>query len=118
MAPKRAPIIRLTSLAATCVFVVASLIAGCMSMAPDYRQPTAPIAGEYPADAPRTESSLSGAIEWRSVFADTELQGIIELALENSRDLRAAVLRVQEARALRGIQRADRFPNVGALNTA
>ncbi len=110
---KLAPIIPTsTRLAATCVLVVAAFFAGCTSMAPGYRQPAAPIASAYPADAPRTDGALSGAVEWRSVFSDAELQGIIELALENSRDLRAAVLRVQEARALRGIQRADRFPNV------
>jgi multidrug efflux system outer membrane protein len=82
-----------------------------MSMAPRYQQPSAPIANDYPADAPATDGRPSETIDWRSVFADAELQRINELAFENSRDLRAAVLRVQEARALRGIQRADRLPN-------
>jgi multidrug efflux system outer membrane protein len=86
-------------------------------MASRYQQPAAPIPDEYPADAPPTSGPPSETLDWRSVFVDAELQRIIERALENSRDLRAAVLRVQEARALRGIQRADRFPNV-AVNAA
>lgn len=81
-------------------------------MAPRYQAPAAPISSDYPDDAPRTNARLDGAAEWRSVFVDAELQRVIEQALENSRDLRAAVLRVREAQALRGIQRADRFPNV------
>jgi len=81
-------------------------------MAPRYQAPAPPIPNDYPADAPRTLSAVDGAAEWRTVFVDPELQRVIELALENSRDLRAAVLRVEEARALRGIQRADRLPNI------
>ena len=38
---------------------------------------------------------------------------MIDTALANNRDLRTALARVQEARALYGIQRADQFPTVG-----
>ncbi|HEY0940349.1 MAG TPA: efflux transporter outer membrane subunit [Steroidobacter sp.] len=121
MALKRHVIPRLpATLAATryCALVAfALLIVGCVSMAPRYQAPPPPIATEYPADAPRTSGQPGGALEWRSVFADAELQRIIEQALENSRDLRVSFLRVLEARALRGIQRADRVPNV-AINAA
>ena len=43
-----------------------------------------------------------------------EVEGVVTQALANNRDLRAAALRVEEARALYGIQRADLFPAVGA----
>jgi multidrug efflux system outer membrane protein len=52
------------------------------------------------------------AADWRSTFTDPRLQELIAAALEHNRDLRIAVARVEEARALAGIVRADRFPTV------
>lgn len=90
-------------------------LSGCLSMAPRYHRPAAPIADAFPADAPAIErEALNTNVQWRDIFANADLQRLIELALENSRDLRGAVLRVEEARALRGIQRADRFPEIDA----
>jgi multidrug efflux system outer membrane protein len=53
-------------------------------------------------------------MSWHEYFVDPYLQTLIALALENSRDLRGAVLRVEEARALYGIQRANQFPTIAA----
>jgi multidrug efflux system outer membrane protein len=85
-------------------------------MAPPYKRPAAPVAGAYPADAPPTAGEVVNAsVDWRSVFVNADLQQLIEQALANSRDLRSAVLRVEEARALSGIQRADFFPDVAVV---
>lgn len=46
-------------------------------------------------------------------FKDERLKALIPIALENNRDLRIAVQRVEEARALYGIQRSDQFPQIG-----
>ena len=82
-------------------------------MAPPYKRPASPVAGAYPADAPPAAGrAVDSSVDWRSVFANADLQRLIEQALANSRNLRSAVLRVEEARALRGIQRAEFFPNV------
>ena len=51
----------------------------------------------------------------REFFADEQLQKIIEMALNNNRDLRLAALNVERARALYGIQRAELFPAVNAV---
>ncbi|HEU4652933.1 MAG TPA: TolC family protein, partial [Steroidobacteraceae bacterium] len=51
-------------------------------------------------------------------MSSPKLEGLIDLALQNNRDLRVAVLNVERARALYRIQRADRVPNLsvnGAL---
>ena len=53
-------------------------------------------------------------IGWRQFFPDPTLQRLIRVALENNRDLRAAVLNVQAAQAQYRIQRADLFPTVAA----
>lgn len=53
-------------------------------------------------------------LAWREFFSDAGLQELIILALENNRDLRIAIQRVEEARGLYGMQTADRFPNINA----
>lgn len=90
-------------------------LSGCASMAPPYDEPALPVSPAYATDSPR--SPLSGAsvapMGWRDYFTDPQLQTLIELALNNNRDLRIAALRVEEARATYGIQRAERFPTIG-----
>jgi multidrug efflux system outer membrane protein len=51
---------------------------------------------------------------WRDYFVGKPLRALIDQALEHNRDLRNAVLRVEEARTLYGIQRADSFPTIHA----
>jgi len=50
--------------------------------------------------------------DWRVFFSDPALQKLIAAALVHNRDLRIAVARVEEARALAGIARAERFPTI------
>ena len=89
------------------------LLAACQSMAPDYQRPAAPVAAQYPLPA-TSDADASAPLPWRDYFTDPRLQALIEQALANNRDLRVAALRVEEARALYGIQRADLFPTIGA----
>ena len=50
--------------------------------------------------------------DWKDYFNDPALRAWIAAALANNRDLRVAALRIEEARALYGVQRADRLPSV------
>jgi multidrug efflux system outer membrane protein len=54
-------------------------------------------------------------LPWREFFTDERLQKVIETALNNNRDLRLAVLNVEKARALYGIQRAELLPSVNVV---
>lgn len=107
----------------------ALLAAGC-SMAPKYERPAAPIATDWPglrlskslASAPPAASAsvqtVSAAdIEWQSFFSDAKLRLLIDAALNNNRDLRIAVLNIEQARAQFQIRRADQFPTIGAAAT-
>ncbi len=91
-------------------------LGGC-SLIPGYERPDAPVAaawpqGEaYPQDA--TQAS-ERALGWREFFRDPALQQLIEVALENNRDLRVAALNVDAYRALYRVQRADVLPAVSA----
>ena len=92
---------------------LAVALAGC-SMAPVYQRPQAPIPAVYPGTptATQTNAGVANLDDWRGYFTDPVLGHLIEVSLANNRDLRAATLRVQEARALYGIQFAERLPSV------
>ena len=95
----------------------ALLLAGC-SLVPTYERPAAPIATQWPGQTLSTvESSTPAAaaadIAWRDFFQDAQLQQLIALALQNNRDLRIAVLNIEQARAQYRIQRADQLPTIG-----
>lgn len=89
-------------------------------MAPDYNRPAAPVADQFPAlSAAAVSASATPAseIDWQSFFTDPKLKQLIEIALQNNRDLRIAVLNIEQARAQYQIRRADQFPTVNAALT-
>ena len=93
-----------TALAATLA------LAGCASMAPPYAPPPLPVAAQYPETDPA--GAHAADIAWQAYFADARLQALIAQALAGNRDIRIAALRVEEARAAYGIQRAEQFPTI------
>lgn len=103
------------------LFVVAiTILFGGCTMAPKYTRPAAPI----PKQLPNTVTKQSPAVEkaapqpidigWREFFPDKKLQKIIQLALNNNRDLRLAALNVERARGMYGIQRNELYPSLYA----
>jgi len=96
----------------TLPLVIALTLAGC-SFTPDYQRPDAPVSAAWPTTGAATgASAVRPDGNWRAFYPDPRLQGLIAAALEHNRDLRIAVARVDEARALAGIARADRFPTL------
>ncbi|WP_233867626.1 efflux transporter outer membrane subunit [Paraburkholderia adhaesiva] len=94
------------------IFVAA--LAGCVSLAPPFEQPPMPVPQTFPNYAPATQSTVTAAeIGWKDYFKSPTLQGLIADALAYNRDLRLAIQRVDEARAMYGIRRADQFPTIG-----
>jgi multidrug efflux system outer membrane protein len=94
-------------------------LSGC-TMIPDYTRPAAPVPAAWPSGPSYTagpEAPLGDETPWREFFTDDRLQALIAAALENNRDLRAAALNVQRARALYGIQRAELLPVVDAAGS-
>lgn len=91
--------------------VLALAVAGC-SLAPEHRRPELPTAPAFP-EAAGGSGLRAQEIGWRAFFRDPRLQQLIAVSLENNRDLRTAVLRIEEARAQYRIQRADRLPSLG-----
>jgi multidrug efflux system outer membrane protein len=93
---------------------IAAVLAAC-SLVPVYQRPDPPVSPTYPnAESAPQGGVLAAQIGWRDVFQDARLQGLIEVALRNNRDLRAATLNVEEARALYRVQRSALFPQLDA----
>lgn len=91
----------------------AAALSGCSSMAPPLEVPALPVAARYAAEGDRVGSNPAN-VGWHDYFASNDLRALIVQALANNRDLRIALLRVEEARSAYGIRRADQFPTLGA----
>jgi multidrug efflux system outer membrane protein len=101
---------------------LALTLAGCMSLAPKYERPAAPVAPAFPelpksggTTLPTATSQAPSSLEWQRFFADARLRQLIELSLANNRDLRVAIGNIEQARAQYRITRADRVPTVSAI---
>jgi outer membrane protein, multidrug efflux system len=92
--------------------VVASLFSACSSMAPKYEAPPLPVLANY-AEHGNNSGLNASTTYWQDYFTDPRLQALITLALRNNQDLKVAAMRVEEARASYGIQRADQYPTLG-----
>jgi multidrug efflux system outer membrane protein len=106
--------------------ILALLLAGsalsACNLAPKYVRPSGavptalPEGGVYPraaSDAPDVT-----AIGWRDFFTDDRLRQVIQLGLDNNRDLRVAAANVLQARAQYRVQRADILPTINASGSA
>jgi len=102
--------------------IISIFATGC-TMAPQYSRPDAPVPSEWPNGPAYQETkanqSVPGAVElpWREFIPDEKLRKVIEIALNNNRDLRLAALNVERARAYYGIQRAELLPSVNGVGS-
>ncbi len=102
--------------------VIVALLSGC-TMAPKYTRPSSPVPAEWPTGAAYTETKKESPVPavpelpWREFITDERLRKVVETSLSSNRDLRLAVLNVDKARALYGIQRASLLPAVNATGS-
>src|SRR5690625_7896470 len=96
--------------------VLALSLVAC-SLAPTYQQPEAPVPATYPGQVGEASAQQAALLGWKSFLRDDRLKAPIELALEENRDLRLPMQRVEEARAAVGIQDSERLPAVGLRGT-
>jgi multidrug efflux system outer membrane protein len=92
---------------------LALALSGCMSLAPKYERPAAPVAAAFP-ELGKATGEAAASIAWQRFFADARLKQLIEMSLANNRDLRVAILNIEQARAQYRIRRAERLPTVAA----
>lgn len=94
------------------------LLVGCASLAPDYESPPLPVPTVWEDGTATSTGQSAPALAWNAYFTDPLLQHLIQTALDNNRDLRIALLRVNEARAAFRIQHADLYPQVSTIAQA
>ncbi len=94
------------------ITVAACLLAACSAVGPDYARPALDVPAGWrmgPAEA----SEISNAAWW-DAFQDPALSRLVADAIAGSLDLRAAVARVDQARAQYGLARSALFPQLNA----
>lgn len=102
---------RLQPLRRVAELALVSLLAAC-SLTPDHVRPAPPVAPAW-VDAGSATGTTAADLDWADFLTDERIRALVRLALQNNRDLRIAVLNVEQVRALYGVQRADRLPSVG-----
>lgn len=98
------------------ILAFAAVASGC-SLDPAYHRPASPVSATFPQGesyAPAAQDPAAADFAWRHVFIDAKLRRVIELALAQSRDLRAALAAAQASRAQVIVQRAALFPSINA----
>ena len=75
-------------------------LSGC-TFIPVYHRPSLPVPAQFPYASSKTSpgSALASDIGWQEFFKDPRLQKLIELALNNNRDYRVALLNVEQLQA-------------------
>ena len=102
--------------------VAAGLLSAC-NFAPLYERPDAPVPatldGALSAVPDEFQVEPVSAEEWRMLpwqqwVENERLRQVLEVALQNNRDLRVAIANIEKARAQYGVQRADQLPTLNA----
>jgi multidrug efflux system outer membrane protein len=82
---------------------------GCL-LKPDYSRPE--VLSEAPFPGQPVSQETIADLPWWEVFQDPNLQALIRVALAENRDLKVALARIDEARAILGVVRPDQFPRM------
>lgn len=93
---------------------LSAFLSAC-SVGPDYQAPTLAVGETWTEVA---ESGLQAGeaehVAWWERLGDPKLSELVERALLRNHDLREAFLRLEEARALRGVAQGERWPSLDA----
>ncbi len=92
------------------IILILVLLAAC-TLEPKYSKPDAPV--EFNASQSSSKKKIS-LVAWNEFFQSDDLQRVISLALENSKDLRVAAMNVEIAEQTHGVVRSNLFPTISA----
>src|SRR4051812_2028881 len=90
-------------------------VLGC-KVGPDYERPPVAVPTAFrgvEAGNTAVQESIAN-VPWWDLFKDQQLRDLIKVALEQNKDLKIAIERIEEARANFGISKADLYPTVNA----
>jgi multidrug efflux system outer membrane protein len=87
------------------------LLAGC-TVGPKYKKPAFQPPPNFYTEEQASANSTAD-LAWWELFKDPVLQGLIREAFQNNYDLKLAVSRVEQERALLGVTHSQYYPQVG-----
>ncbi len=90
------------------------LLPACIG--PKYQKPTHQFPNIFKHSC--TDSTQEPFSKWWYQFNDSTLNNLIEQALENNYDMRIAIERIEESRALYQFKQAQRFPQIDGIGAA
>jgi len=102
------------SLIATVITLVTfALLQGCMTVGPDYEPPDYRAPDRWQSELVHGIATGEAPLQaWWQVLNDPVLDRLMGRAVEGNLDLREAYARIKEARAIRGIAKGERYPDV------
>lgn len=107
----------MTASTVSAVSLLALILAGC-AVGPDYRRPALELPqqwrGAEATSAASTRSADSAGDRWWSLYADPQLDRLVDEALAHNADAAVATARVLEVRAQATSIDADRYPAITA----
>ncbi len=83
------------------------------AVGPNFVRPAITAPGDYRGRVQPSEATSIADLPWWEVFDDDVLQQLIQEALAANYDLKIAVARVEQARALAGVARSPFYPQIG-----
>ena len=95
------------------VLLLASSLTAACAVGPTYKRPPVTVPEQTRGQVSSAEAASLADQPWWEVFGDDSLKSLIDEALRNNYDVRAAVWRVEEFRARAGIARSELFPQIG-----
>jgi multidrug efflux system outer membrane protein len=91
------------------------MVSGC-TVGPDFVKPEVEKASRWKRSDKVSDAAVPD--EWWKLYRDADLNALVERALAGNQDIKAAQARVETARALAGVTRADRLPQLSGQGGA
>jgi NodT family efflux transporter outer membrane factor (OMF) lipoprotein len=99
--------------------VVISLLLAACAVGPDYVAPKPNLPQQWHNSTEPTQTLNKKALaRWWTTFNDPQLAKLIEQGINGNFDLKNALARINEARARRGIAKADFYPKINSSGAA
>ncbi|MCP5197058.1 MAG: efflux transporter outer membrane subunit [Gammaproteobacteria bacterium] len=87
-------------------------LSSCASVGPDYQRPETPTPEQWRISIQQANDLAN--TRWWEQFQDPALNELIQMALQENKDVKIAAARIDEFLGRYGVTRGDQFPQVGA----
>ncbi|UKJ07870.1 efflux transporter outer membrane subunit [Solitalea lacus] len=88
------------------------LLTGCL-VGPKYTRPDLGVPSSFIQQSDSLRRDSVANIQWWELYKDKALQNLIRISLEQNKDIKTAVARVEESRAVLGFSKANLYPSIG-----